>query len=96
MTVSFADLTERTRQVAFTALEEWPENRHTTGIIDSVMVMAFSTALPRLDQVDGDWVMQMMWQVPDLLETSTYSDGMDVNATVRAGELGLDPDRLRI
>jgi hypothetical protein len=27
--------------------------------------------------------MQMMWQVPDLLETSTYSESMDVNQTVR-------------
>lgn len=26
--------------------------------------------------------MQMMWQVPDLLETTTYTETMDVNATV--------------
>ena len=114
MTVSFADLTDRARAAAYRALDEWPEDADTTDIVEKTLTMAYTTVAPRLDQVDGEWVMQMMWQVPDLLVNTEYADGMDVNkatweavrlrisdtiredVTERAGELGLDPDRMRI
>lgn len=114
MTVSFADLTDRTRAAAYRVLEEWPEDAEQTDIIEKTLTMSFTLVAPRLDQVDGEWVMQMMWQVPDLLANSEYADGMDANKATweavrsriadairedvaeRAGELGLDPDRMRI
>ncbi len=83
MIVCFSDLTERTRQAAFQMFEDWPDDQHTSEVVERVLTMACSITLPHLNKVDGDWVMQMMWQVPDLLENSTYSDAMDVNATVR-------------
>ena len=79
MTVSFADLTERARTAAYRILEEWPEDTERTDIIERALTMSFTMVAPRLDQVDGEWVMQMMWQVPDLLVNSEYADGMDAN-----------------
>ncbi|MDV3251135.1 hypothetical protein DevBK_07330 [Devosia sp. BK] len=91
---SFIDLTERTKMLALTLLEAWSEGAH-SNIVEAVLASACENTLPQLDDVEGVWVMQMMWQVPDLLETTAYADGMDVNATVRSAVEAKISDLLR-
>lgn len=75
------DFEDLTRQVLKTALEslenidEVPED----DIVTLVIHQALDVKLPVVDKIDGEWVMQMMWQVPDLLVNTEYDDGMDAN-----------------
>lgn len=83
MTADFEQLCRKTKIAAFALLDDWTEEFDPeVDVVDEVLKKALGATLPRREGIDGEWVMQMMWQVPDLLETTTYTETMDVNATV--------------
>lgn len=81
MTFDFEMLCSKTKEASFVALEEWgDEPQDGVDIVDVVLAKALTATLPKVDDIDGDWIMQMMWQVPDLMVDTEYSEDMDVNA----------------
>ncbi|MGV8856136.1 MAG: hypothetical protein ACOH2L_15995 [Devosia sp.] len=82
MTASFEKLCTQAKAAAYVLLEGWEaEPDEDTDIVDVVLANALAATLPKVDEINGDWVMQMMWEVPDLMADTEYSDGMEVNET---------------
>jgi hypothetical protein len=102
MTADFEMLCTQTKNSAFILLEDWDaEFDPEIDVVDEVLNQALAATLPPIEDLDGEWIMQMMWQVPDLLVDTEYSEGMDVNKAtwtavyIRIGDTIRDDVRAR-